>query len=96
MKTLTPRSVTIAHTCGHITTVAVDCTTIAWTKAFEKQPCFQCQPTLEVTRLCGHTEVLRRYFTSPRRFEIAAMQLCTACQMEATCELEAVSPSHNH
>lgn len=77
---ITSTSKTIKHICGHETTVEVDRTTKAWVKFHAGQPCYVCQPTEQVERLCGHVEQIERGFHSPRAAETAAMQLCQGCR----------------
>lgn len=74
---------TVHHTCGHNTYVEIDHFTKTWVDHWASQPCFRCQPTQDVVRLCEHTEAVARFFSSPRFFESAAMQLCKACQRPA-------------
>jgi len=70
----------INHTCGDTTTVQIDSTVRSWVAHYEALPCFVCVPTQEVKHLCEHTTQVPRGFHSPRRMEIAAMQLCPNCQ----------------
>ena len=69
----------LKFSCEHTQEVEVDESTKTWLAFYRKVPCFICQPTQTIARMCGCTEETARGFFSPRAMETAAMKDCAVC-----------------
>jgi hypothetical protein len=73
--------VTIRRSCGHKEQVELDASTKSWKQHMQSLKCLACEPTMKVTRYCGHEETVARMLVeSPRRRDSLAMQECASCR----------------